>query len=211
MTPAQSNGIRELTSPELARIRVWMDVGCLLLWIFCLELAEFVYHRESADRQVSGPMCLYLGGDSHVSRRLQELRRPDGCSLLPRPRGSGHCTGFCADYWYVLETQRTAYPVSCPKTRLFGYILTSVMPVNPVGSLETVSQRFSVAWFPMASAVSTLASPAGNFYLSSSAPLPLAMAFFCSLCCRTLLRKLYSCAKGSALSPCTEHWKTRRV
>lgn len=113
-----------------------MDIGGLLFWIFGLELAEFVCHRESVDRQISGSMCLHLGRHPHVSRRLQELFGSDGRSLLPGSRGSGHRAGFLPDYRYVLEARGTAAPVSCPEMRLWiGSILTP-MQANPHGSLE---------------------------------------------------------------------------
>lgn len=174
-----------------------MDFGHLLLWIPGLELAELVHHRESVDRQVSGPMCRRLGGNPYVPRRLHKLLRSDGRSLLSGPRGSRHRTRLLPDYRNVLETPGTASPVSYPKRDSLA-TFSQVAQGNPLGSSETVSQRFSVAWFPTASAISTPTSPAGSSCSSFSAPLPRVMALSFSLFCRIPLQTLYSCGKRSA-------------
>lgn len=82
-----------------------MDIGGLLFWIFGLELAELVCHREGLDRQIPGYMCLHLGGYSHVSCRLQQFFGSNGRSFLPGSRGSRYRAGLLSDYRYVLEAR----------------------------------------------------------------------------------------------------------
>lgn len=127
---------------EFARIGVWMDICSFLLWISCLELAEFVHHRTSVDWEVSGIVCIPLGRRPHLPRRLQNFRWPNGRPIFPRLWRSGHSPWICSDNRDVLETPRTAHTVRRHPKSVNVHGLFHFTTDNLVGFLETASQRF---------------------------------------------------------------------
>ena len=64
--------------------RIQLGVCRLLLWLFCLELAEFIPHRSPLPRKILERRSLPLGWYSHVPCCLHLIQRPDGSTILPR-------------------------------------------------------------------------------------------------------------------------------
>lgn len=93
-----------------------VDVGRLLLWIPCMELAQQLPDGSPAAGEV--PDCLRpdLGRRPDVPRSSKELWRLDGGAVLLGCGRGGHCSRVCTHNWHAIQTRGATSTVRRPIT-----------------------------------------------------------------------------------------------